>query len=71
MMMEHMTSEKGMRMKMMHKIMHHAKADSTGMMQMGRMMTDDQEIHAMMMKMMGNETMTNDGMMKHGKRQKK
>ncbi|MGH7454658.1 MAG: hypothetical protein ACRENG_25105, partial [bacterium] len=49
MMMDHIESDQGMRMNMMHKMMHRAKGDSMGMMQMGKMMTDDQEMQAMMM----------------------
>ena len=70
-MMDHVASNSHMRMMMMQKMIHHAKADSTGMMQMCKMMADDQEMHAMMMKMMGHGTMTNGGTMKHGKMQKK
>ncbi|RIK60087.1 hypothetical protein DCC62_28350 [candidate division KSB1 bacterium] len=70
-MMDNIASNSHMRMKMMQKMMHHAKADSTGMMQMCKTMMDDQEMHVMMMKMMGTGTMTNGGMMKHGKMQEK
>lgn len=71
MMMDRIASNSQMRMMMMQKMMHHAKADSTGMMQMCKTMADDKEMHAMMMKMMGHGTMTNGGMMKHDMKQKK
>lgn len=52
-MMDHMASDKNMRMAMMQKMMQHAKKDSSSMMEMCKKMMDDQDMHSMMMKMMG------------------
>ncbi|MDL1874486.1 hypothetical protein FBQ85_04845 [Cytophagia bacterium CHB2] len=70
-MMDNIASNSYMRMKMMQKMMYHAKADSTGMMQMCKTMMDDQGMRASLMKMMGSGTMKGDSMMQHGKMQKK
>lgn len=68
-MMDNIASNSHMRLMMMQKMIQHAKSDSTGMMQMFETMAGDQEMHAMRLKMMGTETMTTGGMMKHDKMQ--
>jgi hypothetical protein len=50
--MAHITSDSLMRMMMMQKMMHNAKADSAGMLPMRKMMTDDKEMRATMTKML-------------------
>lgn len=52
MMMDSIASNRGLCMTMMQKMMHHAKADSVAMMQMGKMMTEDQGMHATLTKLM-------------------
>lgn len=70
-MMDNIASNSHMRMMMMQKMIHHTKADSTGMMEMCKTMADDEGMHAMMMKMMGGGMMKDSGMMKHDMMQKK
>jgi Fervidolysin N-terminal prodomain len=55
MMMDSIASSSRMRMMMMQKMMRHAKADSVGMMQMSRMMADDQEMHATLTKLLDEQ----------------
>lgn len=61
--MDKIASDKQMRGMMMQKMMDHAKNDSTGMMQMCKMMMDNPEMHKMMMKMMQGEAMMKQDMM--------
>lgn len=68
-MMDNIASNSHMRMMMMQKMIHHAKSDSTATMQMCKLMVEDQEMRASLMKMMGTGTMTSGGMMEHGKMQ--
>lgn len=64
--MDKIASDEHMRGMMMQKMMEHVKSDSTGMMQMCKMMMDNPEMHKMMMKMMhGDKGMMGDKMMKH------
>ncbi len=63
--MERIASDGNMRGMMMQKMMDHTKSDSSGMMQMCKMMMDNPEMHKMMMKMMHSE-----GMMDHNMRMK-
>jgi len=60
MMMDRIASDGHMRIMMMEKMMHHAKADSGSMMMMCRKMMDDKDMRSMMKKMMDG------GMMRHG-----
>lgn len=62
--MDKIAASSTMRMQMMDQMMQHTKDDTTGMMQMCKMMMDNFEMHKMMMKMMQGEGMM-DGMMKH------
>jgi len=55
MMMDSIASSSRMRMMMMQKMMHRAKADSTAMMQMGKMMTEDQAMHATLTKLLDEQ----------------
>lgn len=55
MLMDSIASDRRMCMMMMQKMIHHAKADSAGMMQMCTMMTDDQEIHARLRELMNEQ----------------
>lgn len=50
--MDKIASDEHMRGEMMGKMMEHMKGDSTGMMQMCKMMMDNSEMMKMMMKMM-------------------
>lgn len=63
--MNKIAADSTMRMQMMDKMMNHTKSDSSGMMQMCKMMMDNPEMHKMMMKMMHDKGMMEDGMMKH------
>lgn len=69
--MDHIASDSHMRMMMTQKMIHHTRADSTGMMQMCAMMTTDKDMHAMMMRMMGTAMMDSTAMMKPGLMQKR
>ncbi|GEM_PF-2353088 len=65
-MMKNIAADSHMRQMMMHQMMASVKGDSTGMMQMCKMMMDNPAMHAMMKKMMGGGMMQG-GMMKDGK----
>ncbi len=68
-MMDHIATNGHMRVMMMQKMIHHTKADSTGMMEMCKTMTDDKEMHGMMMKAMEGGMMKDSDTMQHGMRQ--
>ena len=71
--MDKIASDDHMRGEMMDKMMEHTKNDSSGMMQMCKMMMDNPEMHSMMKKMMSDKSTDNEGMiikdkkMKHNK----
>jgi hypothetical protein len=55
MMMERIFANSNLRMKMMEKMMQHAKTDSAGMMPMCKMMTDDKDMHAVLTKLLDEQ----------------
>jgi len=63
--MDKIAADSTMRMQMMNMMMNKCKNDKEGMMQMCRTMMDNPEMHKMMRKMMHDEGMMKDGMMKH------
>lgn len=63
-MMEHIATDDHMRKMMMQHMMNSVKSDSSGMMEMCKMMMGDHDMHDMMMKLMEG------GMMKEGMHEK-
>lgn len=63
--MDKIAADSTMRLKMMNMMMNKCKDDKEGMMQMGRMLMDNPEMHKMMRKMMHDKGMMDGGMMKH------
>jgi len=51
-MMDHIATNSHLRMAMMQKMIHYAKADSTGKMAMCKMMTDDKDMHSTLTKLL-------------------
>ena len=68
--MDHIAANSDTRMEMMQKMIEHCNSDSAEMMQMFNTMTENKEMHAMMMNMMGGMT-PDSSMMKHDMAQKK
>ena len=60
--MDKVASDEHMRGEMMDKMMEHTKNDSSGMMQMCKLMMDNPEMHSMMMKMMSDKSMEHKDM---------
>jgi hypothetical protein len=69
--MEHIASNSDTRMEMMQKMVEYCNSDSAEMIQMFNAMTEDKEMHAMMMKMMGGGMMIDSDMVQHDMAQKK
>ena len=54
-MMTHIFADSHLRMKMMQKMMQHAKSDSAGLMPMCKMITEDKEMHTMLTKLLDEQ----------------
>lgn len=66
--MDKIASDEHMRGEMMTKMMNHMKGNSNGMMEMGKTMMANPEMHSMMMKMMQSNSKNHEGMMMNGKK---